>query len=309
MRYLIIPRIEVRNFNALQTWWLSAPPSPMALQGFITALKLKTGFVFSRFAIVHHDWQLQASRNPRFRGITYHNHELDEKVSKTVVQEVYLPSQFKGATVINKNDLANHSITSNSLQPTARGNCELSLVIEIPDDNISLNLEAINDFLWSGRLRGGEIWRSGPIAIVSDWTEIKNIIRTGFWVKDRKDLTLEYMHRYDIDGTEAILRAVLDHAPQVSSSPAEDSVVSEEEEEHKASPHPWLSANCVGYKLLEEPQIRKGSLQSLPHAYCEPLVGLIQYCSVRKQQAAQEAIPFWRYNSHEFNGSYLVTGD
>ena len=40
----------------------------------------------------------------------------------------------------------------------------------------------------------------------------------------------------------------------------------------------------------------------LPHAYAEPLVGLIQYQAVR----ITEAIPFWAYEANAEHGIFLV---
>lgn len=72
----------------------------------------------------------------------------------------------------------------------------------------------------------------------------------------------------------------------------------------------WLSATTLGYALLEQPTtqrtgvrqadaIQSTATQPTPHAYAEPLIGLIQYQSLRAAQQVKDSTQleqlYWRY--------------
>ena len=65
----------------------------------------------------------------------------------------------------------------------------------------------------------------------------------------------------------------------------------------KALPHSWLAATVLGYAMTTPFARRRGVRMTddgtTPlHAWCEPLLGLVQYVS--RHRHGQRPIPFWR---------------
>jgi len=119
MAYLIIPRLEVKRCNVLSSWLIS-PTSIVALYGFTHNMQLQTGVNISGMSVVHHDYRYDC-------------------VGKSF-------SKPRAAGLINKKDYAgdNAKVMSVSLQPWAKGDITISLILEIT--NIP-DLYKINNFL------------------------------------------------------------------------------------------------------------------------------------------------------------------
>lgn len=63
----------------------------------------------------------------------------------------------------------------------------------------------------------------------------------------------------------------------------------------------WLSATSLGYSLINEPTERVNARDGYPHAFAEPLLGLVQYRFIRQTDNAK--LPFWQgkwQNTHTF---------
>ena len=57
----------------------------------------------------------------------------------------------------------------------------------------------------------------------------------------------------------------------------------------------WLAAACVGYAAITEFAHRADAREGYTHAFAEPLVGMVQYCSLRQwRRDAMLDDAFWR---------------
>jgi len=290
-RYLVIHRLRVAHANALSAWWLMATPSPMTLYGFSRAVSLQTKTPVHRFAITHHDvqWLAQSRWNSFFEKKPYGGREEYDWDYRFWNQKI-LPQQAQGSTFFNERDHIGSGFAK-GLQPTARAHFTLSLVWDVGPFG-SVDIEAIQDFLWSGRMGGGSIVDHGTVKICQHVSEVHRAIGGGFWVVDRRDLVEERMRRDGCDGAEAMVRLLAEHRRMP-------------EDEKNSKKAPWLSPNVVGYAALEAPTTRVGVRQGVEHAYAEPLVGLTQYQPLRRS----ERIPFWQYRHSPETRVFLTTGD
>lgn len=62
---------------------------------------------------------------------------------------------------------------------------------------------------------------------------------------------------------------------------------------HQRNSESWIVPTTLGYAPLTEFADRIGAREGCPHAYAEPLVGLVQYVSVNHY--AEPAPPLWRH--------------
>lgn len=290
-KFIAIPHIRVQHANALQSWWLMAPPSPMTVYGFARALGLKAGLSCTSLAMIHHDvqWLGKEKSSARFipkRDVRFRNRTI-------------WPQQPQGATYISYPQDHIASRFSKGLQPTARCHVEMSVIIAV-DELARVDLPAIDDFLWSGRLGGGTIIGHGTVAICASSEEVLGKFRTGFWVVDRSDLVSRAMTAGDVDGTEAVINVLKGNSQEREAYRH----LSEEERKRVEKPASWLSINTVGYAALEPPTSRIGVRGGAPHAYAEPLCGVIQYHPVRWMQH----VPLWQYQPCPAKGVYLMKG-
>ncbi len=283
-RYIVVPRIQVEHANALQTWWIIAPPSPMAIQGLVRAMGLRLSHRFEAFAVVHHSVQWLASAGDPSGRFVHASDEADDWVAMFWNRTVAL-QQPQGASYIDRDDHIAGGI-SKGLQPTARCHVTLSLVLKTAPDCALTDFE-IARFLRTARLAGGSIIAHGEVRFADTPPEALALLRQGFFLLDRADLVAMRMARAPtpIDGLEALLELLV----------ARDS-------DPDATPQPWLSANVVGYTALEAPQQRTGVRQGAPHAYGEALVGLVQYQPARHASV----LPLWRYAVDDQRRAYLV---
>lgn len=252
--YIVIPRVEVRNANAQPAWWIIGPPPVTAYVGFAQALTLHLNAgLHDGIAVVHHDIQ--------FLGETSWDYG-----TKTL-----LPHQFRAASFINKDDYSSKNAHALSSQPTARCHLTVSLVIKF-DDNASFSGTAIVPFLHGGRLAGGTIIDHGEPVVLIDEDDIDKVVKvvgTGFSLIERQDLMVKQ------DGDRDMLDVLLRLTKRVK-EPDED--------------RNWLLPTTLGYVEITTRQQRKNVRGDFPHAYCEPLVGLAQYRSIR-----DAGLAFWRF--------------
>ena len=252
--YIVIPRVEVRNANAQPVWWIIGPPPVTAYVGFAHALSLHLNAGrHDGIAVVHHDIQ--------YLGET----SLDYG-TKTL-----LPHQFRAASFINKDDYSSKNAHVLSSQPTARCHLTASLVIRF-DDDASFSEEAIASFVHGGRLAGGTIIEYGKPVMLADEDDIDKVVKAvgaGFSLIERQDLMVKQAG--DRDMLDVLLRLT--------------KRVKERDEDRN-----WLLPTALGYAEITPRQQRKNVRGDFPHAYCEPLVGLAQYKSIR-----DAGLQFWRF--------------
>ncbi|PSU36280.1 type I-F CRISPR-associated protein Csy2 [Photobacterium lutimaris] len=66
----------------------------------------------------------------------------------------------------------------------------------------------------------------------------------------------------------------------------------------------WLSATSLGYALINEPTQRTNARAGYNHAFAEPLLGLVQYRSIR--QTVDAELPFWQGHWRD-NHTFILT--
>ena len=164
--YLWLPRLSVRNANAMPCAWMVAAPSPTAYLGFAHQTGRVLGTYISGVAIVHHHLEFRA-----------------EKLGRDV-----LPHQFRAAGLINGNDYASTNKHALALQPSARCNVVVSLALECKDD-ASLPADVLSDWLARARVAGGTVNPDfGEPHLGLDTKKLSEQLKTGFSVTERSDL-------------------------------------------------------------------------------------------------------------------------
>lgn len=183
----------------------------------------------------------------------------------------FRPSQRIGASWIDKKDYANGRISLSS-QPQAELDADISLCLSVQAEaDIS---EEVDEALFGMRIAGGRIESWEMVSTHSDERAAFGHGQSlgGFWVIDRRDL--------------------IGHGPD----PVTDLIAALGREE----PGSWLCATNLGWALLEEPKsrnwVRDGASK---HAYCEPLIGVVQYISTHEYEAKELPAWHWRWASSE----------
>ncbi len=269
-KYIVIPNIKVQNANAQPAYWMVSAPSITAYVGFAHALAMCIGEkAHEGIAIVHHDIQF-----------------LGEKLTGENGQHNLFPHQFRAAGFIDKDDyVANgHSLSD---QPTARCHLNISLVVAMPEKS-KIDSTSIERFLRGARLAGGSIIKFGEIKYDCNNHEaaINAIRKTGFSIVERQDLM--ELQNGDRDIIDVILRNTLRYVEKPNKEKLTDNTG-------------WIVPSCLGYTGISSLKKRNKSRNELPHIYVEPLVGLIQYQSVRTA-----GLHFWRYKNPQTN-LFIVT--
>lgn len=251
MNYLYLPRIMVQAANAHATSWLVNTAPVMALNMFAHNLGRNLDAFPDGVAVIHHDAQLLGEKGSAFYGRLH-------------------PQQRRGATFINGEDYSNKNPHALSLQPTATCHLTLSLVLSFGD---AIDIDAVNDFMKSARIAGGQVIDCGNPEIIGDEEKLRRRLKTGFWLIERPDLM-----KIQDDPLDAIIKATgfRQDAPEPG-----------------ALPNSWLVPTVLGYAAITGFQKRGGVREGYPHAFCESLVGLVQYVSLREY--GERPIPFWHH--------------
>lgn len=264
MTYLLLPRLHIRAANALAGNAAISPAKVMACVLFGHNLGLKINCRPSRVAILHHDAQL-----------------LGEYGSDGFYD--FHPQQRRGATFIDSVDYSSKNPHALSLQPTASCHLTLSLLFEVRG---GIDIERVKRFLRTARIAGGNIDSNGEIEAADDLDALH--LPKGFWLIERSDLL-------DTDGSpvDALVTAL-----------GRKSVRAEAPETRNPGdpppplPDSWLAASVLGYAMTTPFEPRAGVRQTddgeTPlHAFCEPLLGLVQYVSTKDY--GPRPIPWWEH--------------
>lgn len=260
--FIVIPNIKVQAAN-LHTSGLLLGGAPL--------------MAASMFA--HH---LARQLNAKDEGIIYIHHASHALGGNAYGK--FTPAQRRGAVFINKTDYSSKNKYVLSLQPTASCHLHCSLIIKFSSS--SVESDDISDILnKSGRLAGGLIINYGQVSVNKSLEKALQKIKTGYVLIDRQDVLIDYTKRMKEQNSNSTqlqafaLLLALNHKglEQVYGK------------HHNLS---WLSATNLGYALLEpENHERTGVRQTYsttdkiidtPHAYAEPLIGLVQYVSLSK---------------------------
>ncbi len=182
----------------------------------------------------------------------------------------FYPQQRRGATFINWDDYSSKNEHALSLQPTASCHLTLSLVLAFDD---GIDIDAVKDFMKSARISGGQVIDYGDPEVIPDEENLRRRLKTGFWIIERPDLMQAQGNPLD-----AVIRAT-----GVRQGGAETGRMS----------NSWLVPTVLGYAAITGFKQRGGVREGYPHAYCEALVGLVQYVSLRDH--GYGPIPFWHH--------------
>lgn len=263
MSYLLLPRLRIRAANALVGNLAISPPQVLACVLFGHNLGLKTGCKPLRVAILHHDAQL-----------------LGEYGSDGFYD--FHPQQRRGATFIDGVDYSSKNPHALSLQPTASCHLTLSLLIQVQG---GINKKRVEHFLRTARIAGGNIDGHAKIETGNELDELH--LPKGFWLIERSDLLQSEGSPVDALVAAIGRKPARDAAPP---APADGTP--------PPLPESWLAASVLGYAMTTPFETRAGVRQTdagdtPPHAFCEPLLGLVQYVSTRDY--GQRPIPWWEH--------------
>jgi CRISPR-associated protein Csy2 len=206
---------------------------------------------------------LKARLGVRPTGIAYIHHAITPLGQMS--NGVFSPQQRRAAsftfTNISGKGYSRTNQQALSLQPTASAHLRLSLIIETEGAAPAHQVEA---WLGMARFAGGVIQGHRPVSVYESIDDaFAMAAEAGFAVVDRRDL-LEPHHGAD-PATLLVRRLGAD----VPGGPT------------------WLSATTVGFAgitpFARRDGVREGDRGYL-HAYCEPLVGLVQHVSIRQYE-------------------------
>lgn len=212
-------------------------------------------------------------------GIIHHNIEF---LGEVLYGKLH-PHQFHASGLIDKDDYSSKNPHALSSQPSARCNLTISLVIRFSDEEAErFSIQKTQHFLSGARLAGGNIIEYGELQYESDPDVIIRRVRSGQALHERQDLMVREPGE---DYLDVILRL------------ARRSGESERN-------HNFLMPTTLGYRAITRIEQRVNARKGFPHAYAEPLVGLVQYKSVR-----DAGIPLWIARHDTENQSFIVTVD
>lgn len=190
---------------------------------------------------------------------------------------VFSPQQRRAAAFTfgksaNGSDYSSKNLHALSLQPVACAHLRVSVIWEMEE---AWDAMEIRNFLHQARLAGGLVTGHGEIAVEDSPEKAFDLLGSGYVVMDRRDL----LERKDKHQAELLVEAL-----GAMPTPAEETT--------------WLSAACLGYAAITPFEHRGGVRGGYAHAFAEPLVGMVQYCSLRqwrKKNDAEDALwrPVW----------------
>lgn len=172
----------------------------------------------------------------------------------------------------NGSDYSSKNPHALSLQPVACAHLRVSIIWKL--EQVAGVMEA-REFLHRARLSGGLVTGHGEIVLEDSLEAAFDRVGNGYVVTDRRDM-LEDKGKNQAE----LLVEVLGAQPAAG----EDNT--------------WLSAACLGYAAITPFEHRSGARCGYIHAFAEPLVGMVQYRSLRqwrKEADAEEALwrPVW----------------
>ncbi len=274
MNYIVIPHLAIQRANVLATPWLLSPCPVFAATLLGHALGRDTGIFPIGVGLVHHDAALLAEEHlPKGYGGVF-------------------PQQYRSASLIDKSDYVGNTVNL-SLQPTCSANLEVSLVLAYAAGPPAPS--AIVQALRHRRLAGGLITDHGKVVVCDSMRGnegVNHYLKSGFWTRDRSAQLLPD------DRLGSLLALVYPSTQPHIDKP--------DPESPDAGKRPWLVPAVLGYAMLTPFANRSGTREGVPHAFAEPLVGLVEYQPASHLEQADHANLFWcaHWQDHE---AYLVT--
>lgn len=249
---VLFPRLEVTAANAMPAWWFMAPPSPTAYVGFGQALALKC---------------LVNAKAGDFIGVGVVLHDYRLRAEKVRGTYSYLPHQLRAASLIDAVDYSAKNKNALSLQPSARCDMTVSVAVVFGED-ADIDPTRLEKFMHSARIAGGVVAQSRKYLLEDGQASVRRKLGTGFAVHLRSDLMKPAAGQ---DSLDALLLAT------------------RPDKETRAK-NPWVLPATLGYAAVTPIENRIWTREGYPHAFAEPLVGLVQLMPIR-----QAGIPIWRY--------------
>jgi len=299
--YLTLNSLRIQHANAMPAWNLVGAPSITAHLGFGGALAHRYGAKFEGVAILHQGLELEGMMGDYNR---------------------FSPNRVRGLPPAkNASESTKGKSLAMSDQPGVSAYYDCSLIIKLNEDAEASMLDDITTgrfeewFFGSARIAGGVIFKAPkpPQFFESASEAMESLGKRRFWVVDRANLIEERMAGED--QLDAVIRILY---PENEKNEATGDEVDEKRDdvelvfsEHKKSfdrnedveddtgvkirmaGRPWRALSCVGYRTLTEFAQRVGVRKGLPHAFAEPILGLVEYLPARK---AGDCPPiFWRF--------------
>lgn len=270
-QFVLIPRLKIQNANLQTSGFVLGGAPLMAAAMFCHNLARQLGTQDNGFLLIHHDRQ-------DLGNMAYGR---------------FMPAQRRGATFIGKKDYSSKNKYALSLQPTASCHLEISLIIQF--DRLR-HLGRLIELVARSRFAGGQVIKTGEIKQVQHLGDALKTIGNGFVVQDRKGLLQVYQQHYQVNRLQALVQLLAQKPDQYLSNLIDGLP------DHKLS---WLAATALGYALLEQPTDQRSGIRQADdqdttwHAYAEPLIGLIQYQTLRDfalDDAEQLEKLLWHYH-------------
>ena len=272
--YLTLPFVDVKTANARPVHWAISTACVVPAVQFGHALGRHIGA--SRGEDLTESSAAGGVYPTSVRLVHHRSRVLKDRLPKvgTVIQK----RRAAGPTLNLEQELnskGKKTVGRVSDQPAVFADILVSMVLEFDDDDQidELDIPDINSFVRRARIAGGQIIDHRPTELHDTLRDAMKSIGSGFVINERSDL---------IDPADP-LRSMLDALygdrlkPQGGAS----------------NDRAWLVPTCLGYVLAESRCCRNGVRFGLPHAYCEPLAGLVQYRSVRSYISENRDSPGW----------------
>lgn len=313
---ILIPHLKVQNANLQTSGFILGGAPLMAAAMFCHNLARQLNTQDLGFILVHHDRQ-------DIGGTAYGR---------------FTPAQRRGAVFVGKKDYSSKNKYALSLQPTASCHLEISLIVDfgrVRQMNRLVNRVQQSRFAGGQIISVGELvacdstqqaleqLRNGFVlqdrkALLQHYQQQHQLNRVQALVQllaHKPDTVLpepslpESAQRHfsdpEILEQEISEQEILEQ--KLSDPDFSNTDLSKPQPEQKLS---WLSATTLGYALLEQPTTQRTGVrqadtsqstatQPTAHAYAEPLIGLIQYQSLRVVQQVKDSTQleqlYWRY--------------
>lgn len=266
--FLILNRLRVQHANAMVSWNVVGAPAVTAHLGFARALGLAWGLNATGVAILHHGMDHEGNYNK---------------------YNVLSPNRVRGVPIqTEEKDRSKFALAD---QPFALSHYEVSLVIELEgedDDVAAFRDDAVAEHSFKQALMANLRFAGGSIVSVrnvmlSDFHReaIEKLPRTGHFVID---VSQELLPTHEAD--DQLDRAIALLYPVATEDGQEDDTPTLKR---------WMALSNLGFIRVSEVANRAGARLGLPHAYAEPLLGLVEYVPLRRVAQKTDVPLFWRF--------------
>ena len=267
---LTLNRLRVQHANAMVSWNVVGAPAITAHLGFARALGLA--------------WSLNAT------GVAILHHGMDHEGNYSKYN-VLSPNRVRGVPIqTEEKDRSKFALAD---QPFALSHYEVSLVIELEGeeediaafrDDVLAEHKFKQSLMANMRFAGGSIVSVRDV-MLSDFHKeaLGKLSRTGHFVLD---VSQELLPTHE--GEDQLDRAIALLYPLAQE-------VEGEQDEDAQSKKRWLALSNLGFIRVSDVAHRVGARFGLPHAYAEPLLGLVEYVPLRRVIQKTDTPLFWRF--------------